>query len=79
MPEYQRYVTHLELRVRVEAIALSGGGVTVGEYVVRGEAPGNSSGDTPVADMVSGALERVGKSARVMAAAVDNTERNRRK
>lgn len=75
MPEHVRYVTRVETKVVVSAVLLSGGELPVGEFTVRSE----TGGDSTVPAMVRVAMEKNVKQASIMAAGVDNTERNRLK
>lgn len=77
--EYQRYVTHVELRVVTVAKLLSGGEIPVGEFVVHAEAEATSKVAQPMREMLDQALARASKSARALSAAVQNTENNRLK
>lgn len=79
MPEYQRYVTRVETKVVVSVALLSGGELPVGEFTVRSETGGDSSSSGSVPAMVRVAMEKNAKQASIMAAGVDNTERNRLK
>lgn len=80
-PEVQRYRVITETKVLVETECRSGGSRVVGEYTVRSEFLGSVAGNRPqdIPGLVDKAMQRATKSAKVMAAGVDNTERNRLK
>lgn len=78
MPEFTRYVTHLETKVTVVAYEGSSEQI-VGEFTVRAKAGGDSNTSSPIRHMTDRALERIGKLINVMGAGVQNTENNRRK
>jgi hypothetical protein len=81
VPEVQRYVVELETRVVVKSVLLSGGELPVGEYVVRSAVGSRITTSEPerIPAMVQQGMERNAKQASIMAAGVDNTERNRLK
>lgn len=74
-----RYVTRVETRVTVSEVLLSGGEVRVGEFVVRAEQGKDTREPSTVEGQVEAAMQRNIKQAKMMAAAVTNTERNRLK
>lgn len=79
MPEFVRYLVRVETKVVVYALPITGGEQPVGEYVVRSEARAATDTSSAIPSAVETAMAKATKSARTMAAAVDNTERNRLK